>query len=318
MNKLIRVLVILPFLLGGLAFQHTNVFAQTGTGGDSSYFPQTGHTVEGDFWKFYQANANAQQLFGYPLTEAFQDAKSGRLVQYFTRVRFEFYPEMPEGQRVRLSPLGKYIYEPNKNTAIDFFSPVGCRSFSNGKSVCYAFLEFYDKYGGEAVFGQPLSTFEFLNGRLVQYFERARFDWHPEYQTEKVVLANLGSIYFDFADEDPALLDPVPPTGTQRVLSLRVRAFVWKAVIKPPEAQTVYVIVQDQTLRPVKDALAYVTIYWADGTPQSINLWTNEYGVVLIPFEVKDQTVGSLVTVKVDVFYEGLKQSTQTSFRIWR
>lgn len=321
-NKIIRFLLVLTILIGSLLSQNSVVFAQSGQ--DSLFFSETGHNVRGAFLKFYQSFSNPKLVIGYPITEEFIDAKSGRKIQYFTRARFELYSDVDKGSQVRLSPLGQYIYDPGKNPSVDIFTPLGCRSFSNGKSACYAFLDFFDKNGGEAVFGMPISSFEFLNGRVVQYFERARFDWYPEYKEgEKVVLSNLGSIYFDFSKENPELLKPQPPNGIPEkssVLSVQVRAFVWKAVIQPPDAQTVYVIVQDQNLQPVEGALAEVTIFWTEGTPQNIHLWTNKYGVVVIPFEVKkDQAYGDLVTVSVTVVYDDLpKQTTITSFRIWK
>lgn len=285
--------------------------------GSTRYFPETGHNVTGDFLGFYDRNPNAEQVYGYPITEAFTDAKSGRLIQYFSRTRFEFYPEWPEGQRVRLSTLGDYLYVPGGQ--LNIFTPIGCRSFSNGKAVCYAFLDFFEKNGGEAVFGYPISGFEILNGRIVQHFQNARLEWYPEFaEGQKVVLADLGRIYFDFIQEDSNRLTPVQPDDIIQVLSIQTRAFVWKAVTQPDDVQTVYVIVQDQNLSPVKDAIAVVTIYWANGTPQSVNLSTNEYGVVIIPFQVLAQPYGSLVTVQVQVYYQGYTSSSVTSFRIWK
>lgn len=56
----------------------------------------------------------------------------------------------------------------------------GGRYFSEtGQSVQAGFLEFFDRHGGVARFGYPL-TGEFQeNGFTVQYFQNARFEWHP-------------------------------------------------------------------------------------------------------------------------------------------
>lgn len=314
MKTFSRVFGILIVVASLLFSPSQNARAQEGS---SRYFSETGHNVTGDFLQFYESITNAEQVFGYPITEAFTDAKSGRLIQYFTRTRFEWYPEWPEGKRVRLSTLGDYLYVPGGQLGL--FTPIGCRTFSNGKAVCYAFLDFFEKNGGEAVFGYPISGFEVLNGRIVQYFQNARFEWYPEFdEGRKVVLADLGRVYFDFAGEDASLLKPVEPDDIIQVLSVQARAFVWKAVTQPTDVQTVYVIVQDQTLSPVKDAIAVVTIHWSNGTPQSVNLSTNEYGVVIIPFDVINQPYGSLVQVQVQVYYEGLSSNAVTSFRIWK
>jgi hypothetical protein len=288
--------------------------AQEGT---SFYFAETGHSVSGDFLRFYRNNPNAEQVFGYPITEAFTDVRSGRLIQYFTRARFEFQPENPENQRVRLSPLGEYLYESGRK--LDIFTPIGCRSFANGLAICYDFLDFYEKNGGEAIFGYPISGFEYLNERIVQHFQNARFEWHPNNPVgSKVMLSNLGRVYFDSIGEDAARLTPSRNDAIASVLSIQARAFAWKAVTQPNDIQTVYVTVQDQTLNPVKDAITVVTIYFPNGSPRSVSLSSNQNGVVVIPFEVVNQPPGSLVVVHVQVYYQGLNSSAVTSFRIWK
>ena len=316
MPKLIRLVFALAILLSLLAASQKTAFAQDGA--TDKYFPETGHRVSGEFWQYYRSFANANLIFGYPLTEAFTDVKSGRLVQYFTRARFELYPE-DLTQKVHLTNLGSAIYVPGQG--VDIFTPIGCRSFSSGFPVCFSFLDFFDKNGGETVFGKPISSFQFLNGRITQYFEHARFDWYPEYgEGQKVVLADLGRIYFDFAKEDANRLQPLPVVDNHVdvVLGLHTRAFVWKAVTQPNDQQVIYVIVQDQTLRPVFNAKVTITVYWSNGSPAGRELLTNANGVVVLPFPVQNQSYGSLVTVDVKVEYQGIKDSAVTSFRIWQ
>ena len=285
--------------------------------GPSRYFSETGHNVSSDFLQYYESIPNAEQIFGYPLTEAFTDTKSGRLIQYFTRARFEFYPENPQGQRVRISALGEAMYQPGGQ--LNIYTPIGCRAFANGKAVCYDFLDFFEQNGGEAVFGYPISGFEFLNERIVQHFQNARFEWYPENpEGSKVVLADLGRAYFNAVGEDVTRLTPVSASQIIEVLSIQARAFSWKAVTQANDVQTVYVIVQDQTLSPVQDAIAAVTIFFPNGSPRSVSLPTNQYGVVIIPFEVVDQPPGGLVMVYVQVYYQGKTSSAVTSFRIWQ
>src|SRR5262245_52283031 len=43
------------------------------------------------------------------------------------------------------------------------------------------FLEFWREHGGQLIFGYPISEEIVEDGRIVQYFERARFEYHPEY-----------------------------------------------------------------------------------------------------------------------------------------
>src|SRR5512136_317385 len=92
---LAAILLVMLTLAGTLAAQ-----AQTSP---SQYFPQTGHTVRGDFLRFFNANGKLE-IFGYPLTEAF--VENARQVQYFQRARMALYPDNPEARRVQLGKLG--------------------------------------------------------------------------------------------------------------------------------------------------------------------------------------------------------------------
>lgn len=63
----------------------------------------------------------------------------------------------------------------------------GCRYFEEtGHNVCGAFLDFWNNNGGLAVFGLPLTeefdeeNFDTGEVYVTQYFERQRFEWHPE------------------------------------------------------------------------------------------------------------------------------------------
>lgn len=316
MKKLTRLIFSLFIALSLLGASHQSVLAQDGV--TDKYFAETGHRVSGDFWLYYHSFANANMIFGYPLTEAFVDAKIGRTVQYFTRARFELFPQ-DLTQKVHLTALGSAVKVVGKS--VDIVTAVGCRSFSTGFPVCYSFLDFFDKNGGEAVFGKPISSFQFLNGRITQYFENMRFDWYPEYgEGQKVVLPDLGRIYFDYVKEDANRLQPIPPNdkAPKVILSLRSRAFVWKAVTQPTDEQVVYVIVQDQTLRPVLNANVTITVVWSDGKLSGRTLQTNANGVVVLPFNVKNQLYGRLITVDVKIEYLGVKDSAVTSFRIWQ
>ncbi len=292
-------------------------YAQTGT--TSKYFVETGHNVSGEFWQFYNSQSNNYQIFGYPITEQFRDDKTGRVIQYFARARFELYPEKPAGQRVQLTNIGEALYK--QGTVLNITPPIGCQTFSNGFAVCYDFLKFFNNNGGEAIFGMPISGFEIYNNRIVQYFQRARFEWYPEYpEGQKVVLADLGRVYFDSLREDANLLTAVK-AGTDivpAVVSIQARAFAWKTVVLPKEQQSIYVVVQDQTLTPVNNAMVLVTIHWSDGVDESTTVYTNNNGVAIVPLTVRDQTYGSLVTIDVKATFLDKTAGTVTSFRVWR
>ncbi|NTV64515.1 MAG: sortase [Oscillochloris sp.] len=49
-----------------------------------------------------------------------------------------------------------------------------------GHTLAYSFREFYERQGGMAIIGLPLTEVFLENGRPVQYFERARLEWHGD------------------------------------------------------------------------------------------------------------------------------------------
>ena len=280
---------------------------------DSEYFPQTGHSVNGEFLRYYRSAPNPTLVFGYPLTEQFT-SKDGKTVQYFQRARFENV-----ANSVVLTPLGRETYTPEKQLVIN--NPLACRTFSEtGYSVCFAFLEFFEQNGGVAQFGYPISPFEFRNNQIVQYFENARFEWRPGLaEGQRIGLTNLGRIYFDQLDEDPAFLKPAVQgfSGPSLVLDLQVRAFPDKAVATSSDQQTIYVLVRDQNLQPVSGANGIATIRFPNGQVSSQNFPVNERGVGTFSFDFQNQQNGQLVYVDIAVSYSGLQGTTSTSFRIW-
>jgi hypothetical protein len=292
-----------------------SVLAQTV---DFKYFAETGHNVKGDFLKFYNSNPNASLLFGYPITEEFP-AKDGFTVQYFQRARFELRPELPEGQRVVLTSTGTLSYVAKEPMSVSG-NALACQKFPTGFDVCYDFLEFFNKYGGVGQFGNPISAFEYRENKIVQYFEKARFEWQPgRPEAQRVVLTDLGRIYFDKLGEDPALLPSVKPIDNSQsaILSVKTLAFVKKAVTLADDNQSIFIIVQDQNLRPVSNAACSAAITWPDKHKDIANITTNANGIGIIPFSFTKQPHGSLVYTNVTCTYGNLKASTVTSFRIW-
>ena len=320
----VRHLLVVVLCVTLLGITGTSVQAQQTFG---KYFTETGHNVVGEFWNLYQSVPDAEVIFGYPITDPFVTAfPAGLEVQYFQRARFEYHPELPEGQRVQMTPLGAYLYQagaPSLNLTI----PGACQSFPTGYAVCYDFLTFFDQQGGVARFGNPISAFEFLaDGRIVQYFERARFEWHPELERgQNIMLADLGTIYFLAIGEDSARLTRVSPIegiiveSPQWVTSIRVLAFVGKAVTLPTDAQDVYIIVLDQAYAPVPDATGFVIVHQPVSGDQAFPVTTDANGLgVVRNVTFANQPSGSLVELYVEMRLGELKDSTMTSFRIWR
>jgi hypothetical protein len=55
-----------------------------------------------------------------------------------------------------------------------------------GHYIYDAFRDYWQHFGGLDIFGYPITEQRQENGMWVQYFERARFEWHPENQRKRV------------------------------------------------------------------------------------------------------------------------------------
>ena len=195
-----RIYRLLPLLLLTLIAWPASVSATTNATPAPTelfaYFPQTGHNVGFQIKRFYDANGGPD-VFGLPLTEVI--GEDGLQVQYFERARFELHPE-----GVQLTPLGRLATAGRSDGA---FAPVGG---SPNPDVSYipesqhtlggAFRWFWQSHGGQGVFGPPISEELTENSSddglpyLVQYFERARFEYHPDHPNSPydVLLTGLG------------------------------------------------------------------------------------------------------------------------------
>ena len=284
---------------------------------DVQYFPETGHNVRGDFLQFYNKANDPKLVFGYPITEQIT-SRDGKTVQYFQRARFESSTDGFGNPRVQLTLIGKAAYQPGDQLNINNSS--GCQLFSTGYRVCFTFLDFYRANSGAEQFGNPISPFEYRENLIVQYFENARFEWRADRpEGQRVVLTDLGRIYFDLVGEDPAHLKSSNPLDAtiNPVLSLRVRAYVLKSIMLSSGEQTVYIVVQSQTLQAVPNAAGKGTIRWPDDKIEDYYFNTNNAGVGSFTFKYADQKQGELVPIDILVTYQGLVGKTSTSFRIW-
>jgi hypothetical protein len=282
------------------------------------FFDETGHNVRGEFLKFYNSNADATLIYGYPITDEIT-SKDGKTVQYFQRARFELRADLPDGQKVQLTLLGRETYA--STSPLNVYNPFACRIYTEtGFPVCFAFLEFYDKHGGPGQFGYPISYFEYHDNIIVQYFEKARLEWHPwQPESQRVVISDLGRVYFDRLNEDPGYLPAVKPLDNSitTVTTLQVRAFVWKAVTLANDSQLIFIIVQDQSLQPVSNASCVTTVHWPDERSDSNTISTNTNGVGMVALSYTNQPYGSLIYTDVNCSYNSLYGQTTTSFRIW-
>ncbi|MEA3350299.1 MAG: hypothetical protein U9Q82_06740 [Chloroflexota bacterium] len=290
------------------------------TQGDSLFFPETGHWVTNEFLEKYNSVPNNRELFGLPITDVIVDEDTGLLIQYFEKARFELHPGASPELRVQLTPLGEYLYSQGEVLPIPPNFP-SCRHFpETDHKVCYAFLDFFEANGGVLQFGYPLSGFETHDGWIVQYFQRARFEWHPErHAGEQVVLSNLGTRFFRFTGEDSVHLQPnvgnhIP---MQSVSNLSVHAFVSSPITQIGGVQTLNVIVYDQTFHPVESAVVAIVVKLPKEEPiEKIMAPTDKRGLSNHEF-VFEGSMSGTAEIIVTVTYDTIRKQTRTSFQLW-
>jgi N-acetylmuramoyl-L-alanine amidase len=153
-----------------------------------TYVEATGHNLGFAFRRFFEAFGGLD-LFGYPRTEELEEG--GYTVQYFQRARFEYHPEQAgTPYEVQLGLLGDAVTASRRPFpgVAPFPDSEAQRYFpETGHSLSYGFLGYWRARGGADAFGYPISEeLEEVNadgsGRsyTVQYFQRARFEYHPE------------------------------------------------------------------------------------------------------------------------------------------
>ncbi len=176
------------------------------------YIEETGHTLDQLFLDLWR-NAGGASAFGYPITpEIVQD--NGHIVQYLQYARFEYWPEGDAaGNTVLLGKLGEELRPISVQRSVASFAsnassrdtgsavesarfahawlPVTERSVaSDTETVLYvdatrhsirsAFIDFWERSGGDTYLGNPLTEEYVLNGITYQIFERGQLALEPD------------------------------------------------------------------------------------------------------------------------------------------
>ncbi|WP_322822924.1 lamin tail domain-containing protein [Chloroflexus sp.] len=201
---------------------------------DQRCFPETGFCISGRIREFWEQNGGLP-VFGFPITPQQEEMVEGKAVQvqWFERNRIELHPENRRPYDVLLGRLGA---DRLAQQGRDFFTfPTsqpqrGCRYFPETQhNVCGDILTMWRSNGLEfdgrrgkseaeslALFGLPLSDLmtEEIDGRVlqVQWFERARFELHPENAPPyNVLLGLLGNEVRAHMSTPPAPPPSLPP-----------------------------------------------------------------------------------------------------------
>ena len=202
-------------------------------------FIETGFCISGRIQEYWEQNGGLP-VFGLPIGAEEQILIEGKsfTAQRFERNRLELHPENKKPYDVLLGRLGvTRLRQQNR----DWFSFAkkgdtgGCTVFrETGFAVCGKFLTAFRAHGLQldqkagfdpaesiALFGLPISDAQvetLSDGReyLVQWFERSRFEFHPENPAPYDVLFGL------LGNEDYAFQTVVLPTETPKPVAVIV------------------------------------------------------------------------------------------------
>ncbi len=179
-RHILALCLLLPLLFGSIPAQATKAANQR-------WCPQeTRFCAENAFYDFWQANG-ALDILGYPIDSP-RRVPNGPLIQIYERAIMEWHPENPIQYQVLLSRLGAVYVGDNAATKQP---PIPCDGnctlvSETNHTLRGTFRNYWQSYGGLPVYGFPLT--EELQERnpgngqtyTVQYFERNRFEYHPE------------------------------------------------------------------------------------------------------------------------------------------
>jgi hypothetical protein len=208
------------------------VFVTPAQGIPQFCFAQVSDCVTGRFGTYWR-DGGQLSVFGLPLTSAAKEPVGDQSyrVQYFERARFELHPDQPAPYDVLLGRLGvdRLAAEGRDWQTFPKADPHTAHYFrETGHAIAPQFWAFWSSHGLEldgnkrsktpaesiALFGFPISEAQKERNAdggvfLTQWFERARFEYHPENKPPFDVL--LGRLGAEALEKPPA--PPKPTSG---------------------------------------------------------------------------------------------------------
>lgn len=167
------------------------------------------------------------------------------------------------------------------------------------------------------IFGYPRSEFMLEDGYVVQYFQRARMEWHPEFSSgPRMRLTYLGETYlehFPVSQEIPGSFRP----EEYRTTELSISASVRYAITGRQGVQTVFVYVNDQQQQPLQGAAVRMVVHYQSGDQAYEFKPTNASGFTRRNFDLSPSLPGQKVVIDVTVTHGDLTATTQTFFLPW-
>jgi hypothetical protein len=271
-----------------------------------------GYSIDPRFSTYYD-HQGGKDLFGVPISEAFIELETGKVVQYFENARLELDTGSSGGLEVKASALGMMLGAWEAPLTYTGEEP-GCRFYQEtGHHVCHAFLIFYEYNGGPDTFGYPISEFKIEDERMVQYFQWFRLDWYPDDERSPIQPGPIGRLHLAHVNPDAFKPDV---EETSEVEELVVVSSVEKASMAPSGEQTVYLLVRDQDQNAIVGAAVTLIAHFPDGDRMIVMPLSDENGRSQVSFNFENQPEGRTVSLEITVVYKGLMKQARESFMI--
>lgn len=301
-------------------------------------FSETNQCISGRFRQYWEQNGGLA-VFGFPIGpaqgEVNRDSGQTYLTQWFERNRFELHPENQFPYDVLLGRLGDDLLrqrgtdwqqlpgEDGPKAGCLYFQKTDhnvCNQENNQSGFKYYWLSHGLEFDGApgvsfeeslALFGLPLTdehveTNSSGDTVITQWFERARFEWHPDKPQEyKVLLGLLGN-------------EARPASATSRILAQNVKLgpaaggdYLFWIETDPTNGANVLraynaadgttFVVANQHVLDVQPATDGVSVVWAEsmqaiGTARLLrmDLATRQTQTIVSPYNASDSTQSQL------------------------
>ncbi len=177
-------------------------------------FAETGYAIKGAFRSYWE-DMGGLKVFGYPISnEAWEvNSADGKqyVTQWFERHRMEYHPELASDPNyyILLGLIGQELYSRSSPVTPNTYLQGNCRPVE-GSQVCGRFRVYWDAFGlrfgpnetyrnSLALHGKPISPVieTQIEGKAyqVQWFERARFEWHGPGSVDSQPIGPVSSSY---------------------------------------------------------------------------------------------------------------------------
>lgn len=262
----------------------------------------------GSLSDFY-AKHGGPRVFGIALS-APRVGSDGAMEQVYEKAILYLDPSTPEG--VGLRPLGKQVLAQPEPPAPPASGPSTIYFSDYGHNVKLVMYDFFTQYGGEAVFGQPISEWRIVGNHFEQYFENTVFTYRLDLPPDQgVQLVDLGR---------QALLaqSQAAASGQAAPQMIRIAAEPLFALYAPASGdQTLTAKVVDQAGMPVAGARVAFVVHTPDGDMEHVST-TDALGFASYTFGVTSFVDGGFMLFEATASLDQLSATAEGQFVTWK